>query len=93
MGKKKGLDWEEHEALGSDLRRMRNRLQEISGDLSRTYGKNSKIQRRCEKAYLEIDKLRNILDDQVGVDHPDKSDRELNHCYYPGTNDERLRSR
>jgi hypothetical protein len=82
MSKEK-LSWEQHQALGLELKQIRNRLLEISMQLPSVYGVTSKVAHYSDQAYQAVDTLRDELDSLIGRDCPEKSPNELNRAYYP----------
>jgi hypothetical protein len=72
MPKKPGLTLEQHEKLGLELQTMRDRLVNISVELSKAYP--HKISDISSKASETIDVLRNALDDKVCQENPNFKD-------------------
>lgn len=60
----------EHEQLGAELHRMRERLVHLEVELARRYGSSRPLGRRATRARVLLDNLRSSLDDQLARDHP-----------------------
>jgi hypothetical protein len=75
MGRKrypKQLPLAEHLSLGPELKAIRNRLLELSVRISNAYGTSDKRGRYAHQAYIAVDNLRCLLDDDLLRDHPDQ---------------------
>jgi len=74
------MTFEEHQALGEELYRIRNRLLSISVELGNRY--SVKLGDRCSKATHPLDLLRSDLDCIVFRENPDRDIKERLHVYY-----------
>lgn len=72
MPKKPGFSLEQHEQLGLELQTMRDRLGEITVELSMAYP--FKISDITKKAQWHLDSLRCILDDKVCEENQQSKD-------------------
>jgi len=87
--KKQGIDWPRHQEVGRRLKEIRAYLNQLSTELSGSYGVSSTVAARAEKAIAGLDKLRCELDDIVCRDFPSLSDKEVVSVYY-GANDQKI---
>lgn len=81
--RKKGLTWEEHQALGAELQAMRNRLVQLTVELHTAYP--LAVANLASGAAESVDKLRCKMDDLVISEHPARETRELIGTYYRPT--------
>ena len=74
MPKMPGLTREQHEALGPELRDMRNRLMTLTVRVSNAIGANKPATKELTKAYQAIDAARHALDNLLRDDHLNEMD-------------------
>lgn len=79
-----GLTLERHQALGPELKAVRDQLLTLAVEIGNAYPKQSRQARAAEKAYQALDGLRCAMDDAVC--HENQGDTALDLCriYYPG---------
>lgn len=78
MKRKPGFTLDQHENLGIELQIMRDRLVDITVQLSEAYP--FKVSDIAKQAYMVIDKLRSVLDDKVHEEN--RSFKDAQKVYY-----------
>ena len=76
------LPWEEHNQIGPELHRMRQRIGELSTRLSGVYGEGARVSALAARAQKGIDDLRQELDALLFREHAGRSRVELMGVYY-----------
>ena len=81
MRKIRSKSWEQHNALGDELKKLDRRLTAISLDLQTTYGAGSIAAKAARIAAKHFADLRFVLDVVVESDSRDVNVDLLNECY------------
>lgn len=71
------LEYDEHLALGNDVRQTRDLIHSTLVKLASNTPKNSRARKLAERAQTAFDRLRNELDNTVARDFPDKEFRGI----------------
>lgn len=82
MRRKKRLEWERHQEIGSVLCAAARLLVSLSVEVSTTYGVTSKAAKQVDSATTAINRLRSELDNRLFQEHGERADAELKNTYY-----------
>jgi len=77
--RRKGLTFEEHDALAAELFAMRNHLIDVIVQLGGAYPKANPVNRYVDRAEHNLDMLRCVLEDHLFHEHPERAET---HVYY-----------
>ena len=76
------LNFSEHRAMGKKIKAAYAHLLEASTTIASHYPGDSPHTEIAKNALSAVRRLKSIMDDAVGNEHSEKSDAELNKCYF-----------
>ena len=76
------LKFSTHQDLGKKIKSAYGHLLNVSDTISGSYPTESDQAEVAKNALAAIRRLKFLMDDTVGKEHSDKSDGELNCCYF-----------
>jgi len=79
----RGLDFERHYAVSTDVLHVRELLEEVETLLLEGYGRNDPKAKLAKRLLDSLDLLRGHLNQSVLHEHHERPMRELSELYYP----------
>lgn len=78
----KSFNLQQHQEAGDKLQDVCNQLTALLADVSRGYGKTSKVGKQAQKTLDAAVSLQCLLEDLLSQENPDKHPREISGVYY-----------
>ncbi|MEY3897887.1 MAG: hypothetical protein RLZZ214_3408 [Verrucomicrobiota bacterium] len=73
----KKLTFEQHEEIGAELQRIRRFMIGLAVNIPGIYGKTKRVSKSSVKAFRDIDSLRNVMEEQLFIDHPEQANTKI----------------
>jgi hypothetical protein len=80
---KKGFSFREHQKIGNDIHKLRQKLRALDEGVSEAYGDTSKVAKLTEKILKDLGLLQKELNVRLCRENPTSHKVELLACYYP----------
>jgi hypothetical protein len=81
----KGFSFREHQKIGKDIHKLRQKLRALNEGVSEAYGETSKVAKLTEKMLKDLGLLQKELNVRLCRENPASNKLELLACYYPDT--------
>ena len=78
-----GFSFKEHQRIGKQILKLRQRLKGLDQKVSGAYGKSSKCSKLTERLLRDLAFLQNELNESLCRENPHSGKLELLACYYP----------
>jgi predicted transcriptional regulator len=79
----KGFTFKEHQKIGKDIHKLRQKLRTLDQQVLDAYGKSSKGARLTDKMLKDLGLLQKELNARLCGENPGSEKIELLACYYP----------
>ena len=79
----KGFSFREHQKIGKDIHKLRQKLRALNERVSEAYGETSKLAKLTEKMLKDLGLLQKELNVRLCRENPGSKKLELLACYYP----------
>jgi hypothetical protein len=81
----KGFSFREHQKIGKDIHKLRQKLRALNEGVSEAYGETSKVAKLTQKMLKDLGLLQKELNVRLCRENPTSNKLELLACYYPDT--------
>jgi uncharacterized protein YfkK (UPF0435 family) len=79
----KRFSFREHQKIGKDIHKLRQKLRVLNEGVSEAYGETSKPAKLTEKMLKDLGLLQKELNERLCRENPSSNKLELLACYYP----------
>jgi predicted nuclease with TOPRIM domain len=79
----RGFSFREHQKIGKDIHRLRQKIRALNERVSEVYGETSKLANLTDKMLKDMGLLQKELNSRLCRENPSSNKLELLACYYP----------